>query len=92
MTGILERLDWRNPLSVKNNGEFVYTSELIRVISEFKQSGLTPAELRAITADNQRAIADITADIQQVFANKISKKTVELFAPLAEKIAEKIKC
>ena len=88
VTGILEGLDWRNPLSVKNNGEFVYTSELIRVISEFKQSGLTPAELQAITADNQRVIADITADIQQVFATKISKKTIELFAPLAEKIAK----
>lgn len=90
VTGILEGLDWRNPLSVKNNGEFVYTSELIRVISEFKQSGLTPAELRAITADNQRVIADIAPDIQQVFAAKISKKTIELFAPLAEKIAERI--
>lgn len=90
VTGILEELDWRNPLSVKNNGEFVYTSELIRVISEFKQSGLTPTELRAITADNQRVIADIASDIQQVFATKISKKTIELFAPLAEKIAERI--
>ena len=90
VTGILEGLDWRNPLSVKNNGEFVYASELIRVISEFKQSGLTPAELRAITADNQRVIADITADVQQVFASKISKKTIELFAPLAEKIAERV--
>ena len=90
VTGILEGLDWRNPLSVKNNGEFVYTSELIRVISEFKQSGLTPAELRAITADNQRVIADIAADIQQVFASKISKKTIELFAPLAEKIAKRV--
>ena len=90
VTGILEGLDWRNPLSVKNNGEFVYTSELIRVISEFKQSGLTPAELRAITANNQRVIAGITPDIQQVFANKISKKTIELFAPLAEKIAERV--
>ena len=90
VTGILEGLDWRNPLSVKNNGEFVYTSELIRVISEFKQSGLTPAELRTITADNQRVIAGIAADIQQVFANKISKKTIELFAPLAENIAKRI--
>lgn len=90
VTGILEELDWRNPLSVKNNGEFVYTSELIRVISEFKQSGLTPAELRLVMADNQRVITDITADIQQVFATKISKKTIELFAPLAEKIAERI--
>ena len=90
VTGILEGLDWRNPLSVKNNGEFVYTSELIRVISEFKQSGLTPAELRLVMADNQRIIADITPDIQQVFAAKISKKTIELFAPLAEKIAERI--
>ena len=90
VTGILEGLDWRNPLSVKNNGEFVYTSELIRVISEFKQSGLTPAELRLVMADNQRIIADIASDIQQVFAAKISKKTIELFAPLAEKIAERI--
>ena len=90
VTGILEGLDWRNPLSVKNNGEFVYTSELIRVISEFKQSGLTPAELRLVMADNQRAIANIAPDIQQVFAAKISKKTIELFAPLAEKIAERI--
>ena len=90
VAGILEGLDWRNPLSVKNNGEFVYTSELIRVISEFKQSGLTPAELRAITADNQRVIAGIAPDIQQVFATKISKKTIELFAPLAEKIAERV--
>ena len=90
VTGILEGLDWRNPLSVKNNGEFVYTSELIRVISEFKQSGLTPAELRAITADNQRVIADIASDIQQIFTSKISKKTIELFAPLAEKIAKRI--
>ena len=90
VTGILEGLDWRNPLSVKNNGEFVYTSELIRVISEFKQSGLTPAELRLVMDDNQRIIADIAADIQQVFAAKISKKTIELFAPLAENIAEGI--
>ena len=90
VTGILEGLDWRNPLSVKNNGEFVYTNELIRVISEFKQSGLTPAELRAITADNQRVIAGIAPDIQQVFATKISKKTIELFAPLAEKIAKRV--
>ena len=90
VAGILEGLDWRNPLSVKNNGEFVYTSELIRVISEFKQSGLTPAELRLVMADNQCAITGIASDIQQVFANKISKKTVELFAPLAEKIAERI--
>ena len=90
VTGILEELDWRNPLSVKNSGEFVYTSELIRVISEFKQSGLTPAELRLVMADNQRVIADIAPDIQQVFASKISKKTIELFAPLAEKIAKRV--
>ena len=90
VTEILERLDWRNPLSAKNNGEFVYTSELIRVISEFKQSGLTPAELRLVMADNQRAIADIASDIQQVFATKISKKTIKLFAPLAEKVAERV--
>ena len=39
---------------------------------------------------NQRVIADIAPDIQQVFASKISKKTIELFAPLAENIAERV--
>ena len=87
ISGILEGLDWRNPLSAKNNGEFVYIKDLIRIISEFKQSGLTPSELRAITEDNQSTIAEITPDIQQVFSAKISKKTIEMFAPIAEKIA-----
>ena len=87
ISGILEDLDWRNPLSVKNNGEFVYIKDLIRIISEFKQSGLTPPELRAIIEDNQSTIAEIAPDIQQVFSAKISKKTIEMFAPIAEKIA-----
>lgn len=87
ISGILEELDWRNPLSTKNNGEFVYIKDLIRIISEFKQSGLTPSELRAIIEDNQSTIAEITPDIQQVFSAKISKKTIEMFAPIAEKIA-----
>ena len=87
ISGILEGLDWRNPLSAKNNGEFVYIKELIRIISEFKQSGLTPSELRAIIEDNQITIAEIAPDIQQVFSAKISKKTIEMFAPIAEKIA-----
>ena len=87
ISGILEGLDWRNPLSAKNNGEFVYIKELIRIISEFKQSGLTPSELRAIIEDNQSTIAEIAPDIQQVFSAKISKKTIEMFAPIAEKIA-----
>lgn len=87
ISGILEELDWRNPLSAKNNGEFVYIKELIRIISEFKQSGLTPSELRTIIEDNQSTIAEIAPDIQQVFSAKISKKTIEMFAPIAEKIA-----
>ena len=90
ISGILEELDWRNPLSAKNNGEFVYIKDLIRIISEFKQSGLTPSELRAIIEDNQSTIAEIAPDIQQVFSAKISKKTIELFAPMAEKIANSI--
>ena len=87
ISGILEGLDWRNPLSAKNNGEFVYIKDLIRIISEFKQSGLTPSELRAIIEDNQTTITEIAPDIQQVFSAKISKKTIEMFAPIAEKIA-----
>ncbi|QWQ31746.1 UvrD-helicase domain-containing protein [Candidatus Minimicrobia vallesae] len=45
ISGILEGLDWRNPLSAKNNGEFVYIKDFIRMISAFNQFNLIPSEL-----------------------------------------------
>ena len=81
-------LDWQNPLSTKNNDAFVYLPDTLRTISEFKQSGLTPDELRLIVDDNERVLDAIVPDIAQVFSAKISKKTISEFAPLAQKAAE----
>ena len=81
---LFDQLDWQSPLSIKNHDEYVYLRDVQRTISEFKQSGLTPAELRLIHQDNQRIINTLAADIRTLFANKISKSTIELFAPLAE--------
>ncbi len=84
---IFENLDWQNPLAVKNGDDFTYLADTLKTISEFKQSGLTPSELNEICDDNQRIIAAITPDIEEIFAERISKNTVEKLAPLAEKVA-----
>ena len=85
---IFTAMDWKNPLSSKNGDDFVYLSDTLKIISEFKQSGLQPDEIRQIIADNQRVIDAVKDEIQQIFASKISKKTIELFLPLAESVAK----
>lgn len=85
---IFTAMDWKNPLSSKNGDDFVYLADTLKIISEFKQSGLQPDEIRQIIADNQRVIDVVKDEIQQIFASKISKKTIELFLPLAEYVAK----
>ena len=85
---IFTAMDWKNPLSSKNGDDFVYLADTLKIISEFKQSGLQPDEIRQIIADNQRVIDVVKDEIQQIFASKISKKTIELFLPLAESVGK----
>lgn len=77
-----------NPLATARGEEFVYIADCLSVISEFKRSGLTPAELRQILDDNERTINATADQIQRIFAQKITKQTIEVFAPLAEKVAQ----
>lgn len=88
LSGLFEQLDWKHPLSSKNYDEFVYLPEVVRIISEFKQSGLTPDELRSIMADNQRIIARANEALADIFAGRISKQTAERLAPLAQELAD----
>lgn len=81
---LFEALDWQNPLATKYNGAFAYIGSLKTIISEFKKSGLSPDELREILADNQKTYDELAEGIKRVFANKISKTTLQEFAPLAE--------
>ena len=86
---LFSELDWKNPLATKYNDNFTYIGDTKVVISEFKRSGLTPDELRSILNDNQKTYDELAGHIKTVFSDKISKSTIEKFAPLAE-LASKI--
>ena len=81
---LFDQLDWKSPLASKNHDEYVHLRDVQRTISEFKQSGLTPDELRQIHADNQRIINELVPEIRAIFTGRISKTTIETFAPLAQ--------
>ncbi len=89
LSSIFDSLDRENPLSTKNRGDFVYLSDVRSMISELKKSGLTTGELRSIINDNQKIIDQITPQITELFADKITKSTIEKFANLAE-VASKL--
>lgn len=85
---IFAAMDWKNPLGTKNGDDFVYLADTLKVISEFKQSGLHPDEIRQILVDNQLIIDGIKDKIREIFATKISKNTIELFSLLAESVVK----
>lgn len=84
---IFDNLSWDHPLVSKNGDDYANLRDVKSIISEFKKSGLSGDELRTILADNKRIIDLVAEDIATIFEDKISKKTIERFAPLAEKVA-----
>ena len=85
---IFEKLSRDNPLSSVNHlGEFTYASDFRSMVSEFKKSGLTSDELRQIIISNQQVIDQISNQVTAVFADRISKSTIEKFASLAQEIS-----
>lgn len=85
---LFEKFDWNHPLAVKNNDEFIYLKETLRIISEFKQSGLSADELRQIISDTERTIGQIAEDIRELFQSNITKNTIPAFGQLATRAAE----
>ena len=84
LSDIFDKLAWNSPLAVKMGDEYVYLRDVARTISEFKQSGFTPDELRQIHTDNQRIIDALSDQLREIFADKISRSTIDKFAPLAQ--------
>lgn len=87
MREIFDELDYKNPLAGKNGEEYTYLRDALQAISELKRSGLTSDELRIVIDDVERVIDAVESDIREVFSDKISKKTAERLAPIAEKAA-----
>ncbi|PID31331.1 hypothetical protein CR983_01670 [Candidatus Saccharibacteria bacterium] len=84
---IFGELDYTNPLSGMNGNEYTHLADTRQAISELKRSGLASEELRAILDANDAVIDAIEADINQIFEARISNTTIQMLAPLAEKIA-----
>lgn len=85
---IFNDLDWNHPLATKNQDSYVYLGDVRTSISEFKKSGLSTDELRQIINENQKVIDLIGQDIAEIFSSTVSKKTIEPFGKLAQKVAE----
>ena len=88
LTDIFEELDYNNPLASKMNGDFTHLRDTAQVISELKQAGLSSSELLQIIDNNEKLLDAVEPELTAIFANRISKTTIALLPPIANKIAE----
>ena len=88
LTDIFEELDYNNPLASKMNGDFTHLRDTAQVISELKQAGLSSSELLQIIDSNEKLLDAVETELAAIFANRISKTTIALLPPIANKIAE----
>ncbi len=86
LTEIMEKLSHNNPLASTMNGEFTYMRDIQTSISELKRGGLTPDELDLILDRSDTFISWVQPKLQQVFAERLSKKSLSSIADLANEI------
>ena len=70
------------------NGDFTHLRDTAQVISELKQAGLSSSELLQIIDSNEKLLDAVEPELAAIFANRISKTTIALLPPIANKIAE----
>lgn len=87
LRGIFDELDYTNPLASMNGEEYTYLKDTLTVISELKRSGLTSDELLQVIDAGDTVLDTIERDLAHAFANRISKSTAHLLAPITEKVA-----
>lgn len=73
---IFKDLPHSSLLISRNEGEYTYLSDTLKVISDLKKSGLTSDELLSILDDNELAIQKTNQLLAPVFSNKMSLKMV----------------
>lgn len=84
---IFDKLDYTNPLSTKNNGEYVHIKQAARTISDLKQSGLTSDELRTILQANEHVCDVVEKEITALFSSRITKSSIEPLGVIAHMAA-----
>lgn len=84
MSDILSQLEPHHPFASRNDGKFVYTSTLLKVISDFKNAALTPDEVRQLATAAQDFCRQIASDIADATSERISLKQLGDYADLAQ--------
>lgn len=88
LRSIFSELDYTDPLAGMNGDEYTHLRDAQTVISELKRSGLTSEEVRVVIDANEQALDTLERDVATVFSDRISKKAIELLAPIAQKAAQ----
>lgn len=83
---IFDELDYNSPLAGKMNDEYTHLNDTLRSISELKKSGLTSDELIAVLDQNDIVLDTAEPLLAKIFADRISKKTVDQLLPVVEKL------
>lgn len=84
---IFSDLDYTNPLAGSNGEDYTYLDDARTVIAELKRSGLTSEELRKIIDANEQVLDDLERELSDIFASRISAKTVEQLSSIAHQAA-----
>ena len=83
---IFSGLPYDNPLSSVFDGAFVYIKDAKSAIAHLKKGGLAPDEFRAALAANGEFFKKMNGPLDAAFADRLSKKSFEKIAALAEKL------
>lgn len=85
---ILESLPHSSPLTSRMNGQYTYLNDLSQTISALKKSGLTPDELQKVLDQNMKFCEFATPVLDEIFGDRISKKTISAAAQALSRIEE----
>ncbi len=86
--GILDELNYTNPLTTRLNGDYVHIKQILSTISELKRSGLTTSELLQIFDANDALFDAVEPTLTDAFSSRISMTTLPLLLPVTETITQ----
>jgi DNA helicase-2/ATP-dependent DNA helicase PcrA len=81
---IFNELRYDDPLVNKANTQYI--KDISRAISEIKRAGLTFEEINTVLDSNDQSYDGLTPQIREIFASRISNKTIPLVGLFINKI------
>ena len=91
--GIFDQLDYTSQISSKQNDEYTYLKDSVKIISELKESGFLSDEINKILDDNNEVLEYAEKLLSPVFSSiaRISKKIIPYLAKQIEPIRKSAK-